>query len=43
MALYAGEFAVFNVKPPFQIHEAREWRRISREDVAGALSRFVGS
>lgn len=28
MAHYAGEFAVFNVKPPFQIRDATEWRRV---------------
>ena len=28
MAYYADEFAVFNVKPPFQILDAREWRRV---------------
>jgi len=27
MSHYAAEFAVFNVKPPFQIRETAEWRR----------------
>jgi ketosteroid isomerase-like protein len=28
MAHYANEFVVFNVKPPFQICETAEWRKI---------------
>jgi len=28
MVHYAGEFAVFNVKPPFQIRDAKEWRQV---------------
>ncbi len=28
MSHYAAEFAVFNVKPPFQIRRTEEWRRV---------------
>lgn len=34
MAHYAGEFAVFNVKPPFQIRDATEWRRVWEASLA---------
>lgn len=34
MAHYAVEFAVFNVKPPFQIHDAGEWRRVWETSLA---------
>ena len=34
MAHYASEFAVFNVKPPFQIRGAMEWRRVWEASLA---------
>lgn len=40
MSHYAAEFCVFNVKPPFQIRGATEWRRVW-EGVVGALSGAV--
>jgi ketosteroid isomerase-like protein len=34
MAHYGDEFAVFNVRPPFQIRDAREWRRVWETSLA---------
>ena len=34
MVHYAGEFAVFNVKPPFQIRDAKEWRQVWETSLA---------
>ncbi len=39
MSHYAAEFAVFNVKPPFQIRGTGEWRRVW----ATSLSHFPAS
>jgi ketosteroid isomerase-like protein len=34
MSHYAAEFCVFNVKPPFQIRGAAEWRRVWETSLA---------
>jgi ketosteroid isomerase-like protein len=34
MSRYAPEFCVFNVKPPFQIRGAAEWRRVWETSLA---------
>jgi ketosteroid isomerase-like protein len=34
MSHYAAEFCVFNVKPPIQIREAAEWRRVWETSLA---------
>lgn len=39
MSHYAAEFAVFNVKPPFQIRDTEEWRRVWE----AALAHFPAS
>jgi ketosteroid isomerase-like protein len=39
MSHYAAEFCVFNVKPPFQIRGAAEWRRVWE----GSLAHFPAS
>jgi len=39
MSHYAAEFAVFNVKPPFQIRGTEEWRRVWE----ASLSHFPAS
>ncbi len=40
MAHYPGEFAVFNVKPPFQIRDAKEWRRVWETSLAHFSASF---
>jgi ketosteroid isomerase-like protein len=40
MSHYAAEFCVFNVKPPFQIRGAAEWRRVWQESLAHFSASF---
>ena len=40
MSHYAAEFCVFNVKPPFQIRGAAEWRRVWETSLAHFPSSF---